>query len=130
VDCLPPVCAPDKKKALSDTDAADSEPTAHAQEVRTRGFGGKFSLLEPSKVFFGDRRRQVRGCRDGVMGDAGATTKLSTIGARGGKVISVCLTVAVFDGHWGEDTAGAAFGIDGSSTSFSFCAGDERAGVL
>jgi len=28
--------------------------------------------------------------------------------------------VAVFDGCWGEDTAGAAFGVDGGSTSFSF----------
>jgi len=89
-------------------------------EVRTGGFGGEFSLSEPSEVFFGDRRRGVRGCRDGVVGDAGATTKSSAVGARGEKIISVRLTVAVFDGRWGEDTAGAAFGVDGSSTSFSF----------
>ena len=64
------------------------------------------------------------------MGDAGATTKLSAIRVRGGKVISVHLTVVVFDGCWGEDTVGATFSVDGGSTSFSFCAGDERAGVL
>jgi hypothetical protein len=89
-------------------------------EVRTGGFGGEFSLSRPSKGFFGDRRRGVRGCRDGVVGDAGATTKSSAVGTRGEKIISVRLTVAVFDGRSGEDAAGAAFGVEGSSTSFSF----------
>jgi len=89
-------------------------------EVRTGGFGGEFSLSEPSEGFFGDRRRGVRACRDGVVGDAGATTKSSAVGERGEKIISVRLTVAVFDGRWGEDTAGAAFGVDGGSTSFAF----------
>jgi hypothetical protein len=89
-------------------------------EARTGGFGGEFSLSGPSGVFFGDRRRGVRGCRDGVVGDAGATTKSSAVGTRGEKIISVRLAVAVFDGRWGEeDTAGAAFGVEGSSTSFS-----------
>ena len=34
-------------------------------EERTRGFASEFSLLGPSEVFFGDRRRGVRGCCDG-----------------------------------------------------------------
>ena len=89
-------------------------------EVRTGGFGGEFSLSGPSEVFFGDRIRGVRGCRDGVVGDAGATTKSSAVGTRGEKIISVRLTVAVFDGRWGEDTAGVAFGVEGISTSSSF----------
>jgi hypothetical protein len=50
----------------------------------------------------------------------GATTKSSAVGMRGKKIISVHLTVMVFDGCWGEDTVGAAFSIEGSSTSFSF----------
>ena len=87
-------------------------------EVRTRCFGGEFSLLGSSEVFFGDRRRGVQGCHNGVVGDAGATTKSSAVGMRGEKIISVHLTVAVFDGCWGEDTVGAAFGVEGSSTSF------------
>jgi hypothetical protein len=89
-------------------------------EVRPGGFGGEFSLSEPSEVFFGDRRRGVRGSRDGVVGDAGATTKSSAVGARGEKTISVRLMVPVFDGRWGEDVTGGAFGVDGGSTSFAF----------
>jgi len=39
VDCPLLVHAPDKKKASSDTDAADSEPTACAQDAPRRVLG-------------------------------------------------------------------------------------------
>ena len=39
MDCPPLVRAPDKKKASSDTDAADSEPTARAQDAPRQALG-------------------------------------------------------------------------------------------
>jgi hypothetical protein len=46
------------------------------------------------------------------------TTKSSAVGPRGENTKSVRLIVEVFDGRWGEDTASAAFGVEGGPASF------------
>jgi len=46
VDCPLLVCAPDKKKASSDTDAADSEPTACAQDAPRRALGRGVTMID------------------------------------------------------------------------------------
>ena len=61
--------------------------------------------------------RGVRCCRDGVAGNAGATTKSSADGTRGEKIISVRLTVAVFDGRWGEESCDVFAASDAPSSS-------------
>jgi len=44
VDCPPLVHAPDEKKVSSDTDAADSEPTAHARDAPRQALGGGVTM--------------------------------------------------------------------------------------
>jgi hypothetical protein len=51
VDCSPLVLAPDEKKASSDTEATDSEPTARAQDPPARPvLGGGLTMISRPSV--------------------------------------------------------------------------------
>ena len=85
-------------------------------EAKAGGFGGVFSLLDPSGSFLGERRGD-RGSLDGVEGEAEPTTKSSFVGARGEKMSGQRM-LTVLDGRWGEVASGATFGVDGAFSTF------------